>query len=297
MNINYELYKIFYYVCIHKTISKAAEELFISQPAITQSINNLESKLNCKLFTRTKKGVVFTTEGKLLFEHVQKAFEEFEKGENALLNYKNLEVGTLKIGASTTVTQNVLMPYIEKFHKRYPNIDIQLTNALSSDLVTKLKNGSLDILFMNLPMEKEKNIKIIPIKKVQDIFVGNEHFYNLTNGKINLNDLKKYPTVFQKGPSNTRMFLDTYLKNNNVNIKPQNEIVSYNLVMDFVKSGFGIGYATKNFIKNDLINNKLYEIKVTPVIPPRQIGIALVDKTIPNYSVNKLLEIIDIKIN
>ena len=297
MNINYELYKIFYYVVKNGSISKASEVMCVSQPAVSQSISNLESSLGGKLFIRTKKGIVLTDEGKVLFEYIENGVNSFSNGENAFLNFKNLDSGSIRIGASTTVTRNVLMSYMKEFHKTYPKVDIKITNHLTSELVRQLRNGDLDLLIVNLPMSDNKDLKIIPICEVQDIFVGNLDYYKLTKGKINLNELKNYPLVFQKSPSNTREFLNKYLEVNKVTIKPQNEIVSYNLVMDFVRSGFGIGYATKEFILDDLKNKNLYEIEVTPKVPKRNIGIIIMNKTIPNYSTKKLIELMTKKDN
>ena len=126
--------------------------------------------------------------------------------------------------------------------------------------------------------------------EVHDIFVGNKKYYDLTKGKLNLGELQDYPLLFQKNPSNTRKFLDSYLKSNQIRLVPKTEIVSYNLIMDFVKSGFGIGYATKEFVKDDL-NKTLFEIKVTPKVPKRHIGIVTLHNRIPNYSVKKLIDL------
>ena len=165
MNINYELYKVFYEVVINGSISKASESMYISQPAVTQSIKNLEEKLGGKLLIRTKKGIVLTEEGKVLFDYVKKGVESFKNGENAFLNYLNLDSGSIRIGASTTITRNILMPYLEKFHKKYPKVDIKITNDLTYNLVTALRNGDLDLLVVNLPMEENKDLKIIPVNE------------------------------------------------------------------------------------------------------------------------------------
>ncbi len=290
MNINYELYKIFYYVAIEGSISKAAIKLHISQPAVTWQIKALENQLNITLFTRTKKGVLLTEEGKVLFEYVKQGVENFTNGENMLTNIKNLDYGIISIGASTTVSKYVLMPYLEKFHEKYPNIEINIVNALTENLIKDLRNGNLDMLVLNLPMKENKDLKIQKIMDVQDIFVGNKKYYELTKGHIRLEELNNYPLLFQKSPSNTRAFLNNYLSENKIKLTPKTEIVSYNLIMDFVKSGFGIGYATREFVKDDL-NKTLFEIKVTPNIPPRYIGIVTLNKTIPNYSVKKLVDI------
>ena len=291
MNVNYELYKIFYEVVINGSISKAATSMYISQPAVSQAIKNLEEKLGGKLLIRTKKGIVLTEEGKVLFDHVKKGVESFQNGENAFLNYLNLDSGSIKIGASTTITRNIVMPYLEEFHQIYPKVDIKITNDLTSNLITSLRNGDLDLLIVNLPMEEHNDLKFIPICKVQDIFVGNLDYYNKTKGHLKVDELLNYPLVTQKEPSNTRKFLNTYLKNNNITTNIPNEIVSYSLVIDFVKAGFGIGYATKEFIKDDLKEKRLFEIEVTPKIPKREVGIVTLNKTIPNYSAKKLIDL------
>jgi len=289
MNVNYELYKIFYYVTKYQSISKAADILLISQPAVSYQIKTLEEELGITLFIRTKKGVTLTDEGKALFSYVEKGVDAFINGENALTNLKNLDSGIIRIGSSTTVSKHVLMPYLEKFHKKYPNIEITITNNLTENLLSDLRNGNLDMLLLNLPMKKTKDLKIEKVADVQDIFVTNYDFYQKINGKINLADLNKYPLLFQKKPSNTREYLDHYLKDNKVELTPKMEIVSYNLIMDFLKIGFGIGYATKEFIKSELGNKELYELDVVPKIPKRYIGIATLKQTIPNFSVNKLV--------
>lgn len=291
MNINYETYKIFYHVATNNSISKASQKLMISQPAVTWHLKNLENNLGITLFIRTKKGVKLTEEGALFFEYIKTGIESFTNGENMLTNLKNLDYGNIRIGASTTVSQHVLMPYLETFHENYPNIDIQIVNTLTSDLLTELRNGNLDMLLLNMPMDEAKDLKVQKVMDVHDIFVGNKKYYELCNGNLNLEELNNYPLLFQKSPSNTRQYLDSYLKDNNVVLHPKTEIVSYNLIMEFIKSGFGIGYATKEFIKDELDNKSLYEIKVNPKVPKRYIGIVTLNQSIPNYSVKKLIDI------
>lgn len=297
MNINYESYKIFYSVAVNESISAAANELLISQPAVSFQIKSLEEQLGITLFVRTKKGVILTAEGKILFNYVKNGIENFTNGENVLTNMKNLDSGNIRIGASTTVSRHVLMPHLEIFHEKYPNIDIEIINTLTETLLKELRNGNLDILILNLPIPSDyKDLKVFPIMEVQDIFIGNKKYYDLTGGKLKLEELQNFPLLFQKSPSNTRTFLNNFLTKNQIHLVPKTEIVSYNLIMDFVKSGFGIGYATKEFIREDL-NKTLFEIKVTPKIPKRNIGIVTLNNRIPNYSVQKLMNLMKKKSN
>lgn len=292
MNINYEAYKIFYTVAKNQSISAAAEVLMISQPAVSWQIKNLEDQLGMTLFIRTKKGVSLTDEGKIFLSYIEKGVEFFTNGENALTNLKDLDYGNIRIGASATVAKHVLMPYLEVFHKNYPNIDINIENNLTEQLLQDLRNGNLDMLVLNMPMKEYKDLAITPIMDVQDIFVTNKEYFDKLNGKIDLQDLNNYPLLFQKKPSNTREYLDKYLNDNKVKLIPKMEIVSYNLIMDFLKIGFGIGYATKEFIKDELDNKTLYELDINTKVPKRFIGIVTLKNTIPNFSVNKLMDII-----
>ncbi len=292
MNINLDLYRTFYIVAKNESISRAADILFISQPAVTFQIKKLEEQLEISLFTRTKRGVILTEEGKILFHYIKIAMENISNGENEITNLKNLDSGTIRIGVSTTICKYILMPYLEKFHKNYPKIDIQINNNLSDNLLKELRNGNLDILIMFSPDNDTKDLKLKPIARVQDIFVGNKKYYDLTCGVIKNQDLNSYPLILPKNPSSSRLFLNQYFKENNYNIHPKLEVVSYNLIVDLIRSGFGIGYVTKEFISEELNNHLLYEIKLDKNIPKRTIVLSTIAKKEPNYSAQKLIEMI-----
>lgn len=293
MNIDFELYRIFYTVANHCNITKASEELNISQPAISKSIKNLEEQLGGKLFVRTKRGVVLTEEGKEFYNYIKQAIEYITNAENKFTDLINLETGCIKIGISTTLTKEFLIPYLEKFHALYPKIDIQIVTNLTSDLIPKLRNGLIDIIILNLNDKNYGNdIDIIKCKKVNDCFVVNDKFKKLLNKEISMKDLNNYPLILQTKGSNTREFLDNVARENNVVLKPNIELASYSLVVEFSKIGLGIGYATKEYIKDDIKNKKLYELNIKEKIPSRYIGIALSKNHVPNFSTKKLIEII-----
>lgn len=292
MHINFELYYIFYTVVVNGSISAAANKLFISQPAITFQIKKLEEQLNISLFTRTKHGVTLTDEGRVLFDYVKNAVDTINNGQNAISNLKNLESGTIRIGVSTTICRYILMPYLEKFHEIYPNIDIYINNNISDNLIKELRKGNLDILIIFSPLSENKDLKIIPFTQVQDIFICNKKYYDLVNYKKDLNELKDIPFIFPNSSSNSRIHLNKYLKDNNIELKPKLEVLSYNLIIDLVKTGFGIGFATKEFVMNELKDKSLYEVKTTPKIPKRTIEIVMMNKKETNYSVKKLIEMI-----
>lgn len=294
MNIDFELYRIFYTVANHKNITKASEELNISQPAISKSIKNLEEQLGGQLFVRTKRGVILTEEGKEFYNYIKQAIEYISNAENKFTELINLETGCIKIGISTTLTKEFLLPYLEEFHRLYPKIDIQIITNMSSELFPKLRNGLIDIIILNL---NDKNygqdINITKCKKITDCFVANKTFKDLINKEISIKELNKYPLILQSKGSNTREFLDNFAKENNTILKPNIELASYSLVVEFAKIGLGIGYATNDYVKEELKNQELYEIKLKEKIPSRYIGIATSNNHLPNFSTKKLIEIIN----
>lgn len=293
MNIDFELYRIFYCVANNGNITKASEELNISQPAISKSIKNLEEQLGGQLFIRTKRGVILTEEGKEFYNYIKQAIEYINNAENKFTDLINLETGSIKIGISTTLTKEFLLPYLEKFHSLYPKIDIQIATNLTLELFLKLKNGLIDIVILNLNEKNYGNdIEIIKCRKINDCFVVNSNYKELLNKKISIKELNNYPLILQAKGSNTREFLDNFAKANNVILKPNIELASYTLVVEFAKIGWGIGYATKDYIKKELNNKELFELKLKEKIPSRYIGIALSKSHIPNFSTKKLIEII-----
>lgn len=296
MNIDFELYRIFYVVANHSNITKASEELNISQPAISKAIKNLEDQLGGQLFVRTKRGVILTDEGKEFYSYIKQAIEYINNAENKFTDLINLETGCIRIGISTTLTKEFLLPYLKEFHSLYPNIDIEISTYLTSDLMPKLRNGLIDIIILNISNKNYGNdIDIIKCKKINDCFVVSNKYKDLLDKELSLKDLNNYPLILQAKGSNTREFLDNFAREYGVTLKPNIELASYSLVVEFSKIGLGIGYATKEYIKKAIINKELYELKIKEKIPSRYIGIALSKNHIPNFSTKKLIEIINKK--
>ena len=293
MNIDFELYRIFYVVANYSNITKASEELNISQPAISKSIKNLEEQLGGSLFIRTKRGVILTEEGKEFYNYIKQAIEYINNAENKFTDLINLETGCIKIGISTTLTKEFLLPYLEEFHSLYPKIDIQIITNLTSELISKLKNGLIDIVVLNVNDKSYSNdIEIIKCRKINDCFVVNNKYKDLIDKKLSLKDLNNYPLILQSKGSNTREFIDNIARENGIILKPNIELASYSLVVEFAKIGLGIGYATREYIKDSIKNKELFELNTKEKIPSRYIGIALSKNHISNFSTKKLIEII-----
>ena len=294
MNINYELYRIFYEVASCGNITHASQKLNISQPAISKSIKNLETQLGGDLFVRTQKGVVLTEEGKSFYKHISNAIENISNAENEFTNLINLNKGSIRIGVSTTITEKFLLPYLKKFHELYPNITIHMYTDISNELLDKLKNGLIDLAIVHI-IDKDYgyDIDINKIKKIHSCFVVNDTFKELIKKEVSIKELIKYPIILQTKGSNSRDFIEKIEIDNNIIFKNNIESSSYTLISEFAKMGLGIGISTKEYIEEDLNNKLLYEIKLQEKLPDRYIGIATLKNQTPNFSTKKLIEIIE----
>ena len=267
MNVDLELYRVFYIVAKNKHMTKASEELHISQPAISQSIKKLEEQLGGTLFLRSNKGMELTEEGKMFYEYVKGALELINNAENDFTSFKELSKGEVKIGCSTTLTKLILIDALKDFHNEYPNININITNDFTNNLINDLKLGKLDFVIFNESNVKENNLYLEKIKELKQGFIYNPKFYN---DEINsFEELNKLPLILQKEESNSRKLLDHIALQNNVKLIPKMEVVSQELITEFVNIGLGIGFsiidlATRNYknLKELKINKKIPNINI-----------------------------------
>lgn len=271
MNIDLELYRVFFVVAKHKHMTKASEELHISQPAISQSIKKLEEQLGGTLFLRSNKGMELTEEGKMFYEYVKGALELINNAENEFTSFKNLDKGEIKIGCSTTLTKLVLLDALKRFHPNYPNININITNDLTSNLINDLKLGKLDFVIFNESNIKESNLNLQKIKELKQGFVYNPLFYK--DEVESFEDLNNYPLILQKEESNSRKLLDYIALNNNVKLIPKMEVVSQELITEFTNIGLGIGFVIIDLAKRNF--NDLEELKLNKKIPNINVYLAI----------------------
>lgn len=267
MNVDLELYKVFYVVAKNKHMTRASEELHISQPAISQSIKKLEDQLGGTLFLRSNKGMELTEEGKMFYEYVKGALELIGNAENEFTSFKDLSKGEIKVGCSTTLTKLILMDALENFHKDYPNININIVNGLTSNLINDLKLGKLDFVIFNESNVKENNLYLEKIKELKQGFVYNPDYY--TDNVKTFSDLNKLPLILQNGESNSRKLLDYIALQKHVKLIPRMEVVSQELISEFTNIGLGVG-----FVIIDLANRNFKNLKELEI-----------NKTIPNINV------------
>jgi DNA-binding transcriptional LysR family regulator len=287
-----EWYRVFYFTAKAGSLSRAAEELFITQPAVTHSIKQLEAKLGGQLFFRTSKGVTLTAEGVVLFKYIEQAYHFISNGERKIAEMHQLVDGEIKIGAGDTLCRHYLLPYLKKFHEDYPNIKIQVTNRTTAETVTLLKEGKIDMGIINLPLpQADSKVQVQESIQLVDCFVTGSSYKHLANAPVSLEALLKHPIILLEKGSSIRAYIDAFAEDQGFPIKPEIELGSIDLLADFARSGFGIACVIKDFVAQELTDGSLYEIKLEVPIPARKVGVVTLKGTPLSVAAKQLLEI------
>ena len=273
MNINLELYKFFCEVAKYGNFTKAADKLYVSQSAVSQAIMQLEERLGCKLFDRNTRGVKLTIEGEVLYAYAENAVSLMKNAQDKIVNMKSLQDGEIKIGASDTVCSLFLLPFLEKFSSTYPEIRMSVINRTSQELIKILRNGAIDIAFVNLPAEDETMLEITPVMAIQDCFVVGAKYAYLADSVMRLRDLRKYPILMLEENSLSRRLMDRFLLDYDIEIKPAIELESLALLSEFAKIGLGIAATIKEDAQGMLDRHELYELRFLESLPKRNIGL------------------------
>lgn len=295
MDINFELYKVFYHVARNLSFSAAAAELFISQSAVSQSIRLLETKLKASLFIRHTKKVKLTPEGHALFEHIEKAFNIIKTGERSINNINLLKQGEIKLAASDTICKYHLLPYFKKFSELYPNIKISITNRTSPVCIELLQKGIVDLSVVNLPERESayKNITIKKLKAIHDVFIAGSNFASLNNRSVAPAELEQYPILMLETNTITRNFFESFLQKNALTIVPEIELGSVDLLIELAKIGLGISFVASEYVQKELSTGELFTLNIKGKIPPRYLGLATSDNIPLPLAAQKLVELFD----
>ena len=270
MDINYELYKVFYHVASSLSFSEASKQLFISQSAVSQSIKTLEKKIGQPLFIRSTKKVQLTPAGALLLKHVEPAMNLISRGESQLLESGSLGLGQLHIGASDTICRYFLVPYLNKFHKLYPNVHIKVTNSTSIDCARILENGQVDFIITNYPNSGLLNTHSVrAIREFRDVFVASADHFPLQDKTFTLAELLDYPIMMLDRKSTTSEFLHSMFQKSHLDLVPEIELSSNDLLIDLARIGLGIAFVPDFCIPKD--EKQLFILKLSETLPVRQL--------------------------
>ena len=292
--VNLELYRVFYVVAKCGSLTKAAEELYISQPAVSQAIKQLETQLGGKLFNRTHKGMELSeTGGKQIFATVEKALKLFDDAESKYAELKDSATGVVRICASDTVSTHFLLPYIKEYHEKYPNVNLILQNGTSSETIEMLKNNKGDIGFVNLPIDDTDINLSNTVMQLHDTFVCSAKFKELTEEVVDLKRLQDYPLLMLELSTATRQAIVGFAHSQGIHLHPEIELASLELMTMLAKNGIGIACIPREFVRHELFEEKsLMEIKTNPSLPTRAIGLALPKNANLTFAVKEFLKII-----
>lgn len=278
MIFDLNLYKVFFTVAKCKNISRAAEVLFVSQPAVSKSVKTLENSFNVTLFSRSSKGVTLTPEGEILFNHIKNAFDEFNLGENILEKLKNKETGMINIGVSTTIGKNYFLPKFHEFIKEYPYFKIKIINKPTLDTTKLVQDEKIDLGIIGTT-STEADLNFIKLCEIQDILVASSSYLE----KLNITSIEdtfiKGSFMLLESPNATREHIDNYFDKHNIKIIPDIEASNMDFLIECAKIGLGITSVVKEFLNNDLERKTLIEIPLKNKIPPRYIGIIYKNST------------------
>ncbi len=255
------------------SFSEASKCLFISQSAVSQSVKVLEKKLGQTLFIRSTKKVQLTPEGEILFKHIEPAMNLIQKGENQLLEANSLNGGQLRIAASDTICRYYLVPYLNQFHKAYPNVHIKVFNFTSIECAHVLENGQVDFILSNYPNSGLlASHSVRAIHEFHDVFVANAEAFPLTDQILTLEELKEYPIMMLDRKSTTSEFLHSMFQRSHLDLVPEIELSSNDLLIDLARIGLGIAFVPDFCIPAD--ESQLYILKLAQSLPARKLVVA-----------------------
>ena len=292
---NLEYYKVFYHVASLGSLTMAARALSISQPAVSQSIRQLEQQLGASLFYRVAKGVHLTKEGETLYEYVSRGYEQLEIGEQKLRQMRDLEAGEIRIGASDMTLQYYLLPYLEQFHESYPNIKVIVTNAPTPETLGFLEQGKIDFGVVSSPFEEGEQVKVVPVRELEDIFVAGRRFIAYKNRMLDFQELMQLPMIFLEKNTSTRKFMDEYLEESGIRLVPEFELATSDMIVQFALRSLGVGCVVRDFAQMDIDSGKLFELRFNKMIPRRSVCIVYDGKARLSTAAQALFGIIGVE--
>lgn len=293
MNINLEYYKIFYYVASCGGITAAADKLCISQPAVSQSVKQLEKQIGGALFVRTPKGVRLTPEGRTLFGYVRKGYETILLGEEQFRRMNDLENGEIRIGASDMTLKFYLLPFLERFHERHPGIKVIVTNAPTPETLRRLSEGRIDFGVVSSPVEEQPDLVMRPVREIEDVFVAGGRYAALKHRTVPYKELEQVPLICLEKDTSTRRHMDRHLARIGVTLKPEFELATSDMIVQFALRNLGIGCVVRDFAKEYLENGELFEILFERKIPKRRMCVVTARRNPISTAAANLLQLME----
>jgi len=294
---NLEYFKVFYYAAKLGSVTGAANELAISQPAVSQSLKQLEQNLGVSLFCRASRGIRLTGEGKLLYSYVEKGYEQIEQGVEKVRQMRNLELGEVHIGASDMTLRFYLLPFLEIFHERYPDIKVTVSNGSTPETIKNLRGGRIDFGVVSTPFEQGVSggggpeLHAEAVREIEDVFVAGRRFISYKNRMLDFQELEQLPMILLERNTSTRRYMDAYLAGNGVVLQPEFELANSDMIVQFALRNLGIGCVVRDFAMQALESGTLFELRFNKMIPRRQFCVVTGGGMPLSAAAGKLLDI------
>lgn len=272
MAVNYEYYRCFYYVAKYRNLTQAAAAMNSSQPNMTRVIHNLEHDLGCRLLIRSNRGVALTEEGARLYQHVAAAFEELRLGEEELIRSGGIQEGTLHIGTSETALHILLLKVLWEFHQAYPGVRLKIRNFTTPQAINALSRGEIDLAVTTTPVGPLRPyLKRMDLKSFQDILIGGRQFAELAKQPLQLADLSRYPLISLARDTRTFAFYSQIYMSHDLELDPDIEVATTDLILPMVKNGLGLGFLPQAFAEEALESGSVVQLRLLDPIPGRHI--------------------------
>ncbi|MET3546916.1 DNA-binding transcriptional LysR family regulator [Paenibacillus favisporus] len=291
MTNNYELYKVFYWAAKTGSLTQAAKALYLTQPSVSHAIKQLEERIGVTLFYRNSKGVSLTQEGKILFSYIEQSQILITLAEEKMVALKNLDSGELRIGGSDSLFKHYLLPFLEDFHVKYPGIKLHLNHGTTPEVISYLKEGRIDLGVVRMPIF-DSQLEVTESIELQDCFVAGERYEELKGQALSMEQLMEYPVILFSRNSRVRMAITELFEKYGHELKPDIEVGSVDLLIEFAKRGLGISYVTREFVAKELKEGSLFEIELDVEIPPSKVGLMVMRNMPISAAATRFIEVV-----
>lgn len=290
MAVKLELYRVFKEVAETGNISLAAKNLYISQSAVSQSVKQLETALQARLFARSPRGVSLTWEGQMLYQYVRSALGLLATGEDKLSQAQQLLLGTLTIGASDTVTSFFLTPYLETFHHQHPGIRLKIVSGRSAKVLSMLRSGAVDIAFASSP--SEPGLSTWSCFATHSVFVAGSGYDCDFDHVYTRQEIADFPLILLERKASSRVFLEQYFLQSGITLTPEIELSSRSLLVSLAKIGLGVAGVTLEFVQDALLSGDIRLLKTDFTIPSRSVDMCTLQDVSPTAAASAFMEMV-----
>ncbi|MFD2615280.1 LysR family transcriptional regulator [Paenibacillus gansuensis] len=291
MTINYELYKVFYWAAKTGSLSQAAKALYLTQPSVSHAIKQLEDSFGLTLFYRNSKGVDLTPEGSVLYSYIEQSQILISLAEEKMAALKNLDSGELRIGGSDSLFKHYLLPYLEDFHQKHPGIKLHLNHGTTPEIISFLKEGRIDLGVVRMPIV-DPQLEVRESFQLQECFVAGKRYTELEGAVLSLDMLLQYPVILFSRNSRARMAITELFESYGHKLKPEIEVGSVELLIEFARKGLGISYVTREFVTKELEEGSLFEIQLDVKLPPSHVGIMIMRNMPLSASTGRFIDLV-----